>query len=107
MLFTFVLLLSFFMMIMPLTAVADGMDAPACVQIVLALECSFLECDEQFMATLKPVGSNPAHSKGQINAGCCAIVVLIKQHTLYVANVGDCRAVLVCERPVSGTCYLL
>ncbi|CAM9906327.1 unnamed protein product, partial [Choristocarpus tenellus] len=50
---------------------------------------SFLECDRSFIAQL-----DPKKNKGYINAGCCVVVALLIRSKLYVAHVGDCRAVL-------------
>ena len=78
-------------------------------QIATALELAFWECDQQFMAMLlRPVPqgtgvSNPI-VRGRINAGCCALAAVVKGEDLYVANVGDCRAVLACKRTLVGAC---
>lgn len=50
---------------------------------------AFALCDERFIAQL-----NPKKNRGYINAGCCVVLALLIRHKLYLAHVGDCRAVL-------------
>lgn len=66
-----------------------------CTQIVAALKFAFVECDESFLGSLSCAVPNSTHSlRGIINAGCCALVAVVKNGVVYVANAGDCRAVL-------------
>lgn len=53
------------------------------------LKEAFAHCDEQFIAQL-----DPKKNRGYINAGCCVVLALMIRSRLFVAHVGDCRAVL-------------
>lgn len=58
------------------------------------LKQAFLLCDEDFLATLDH-NVTLDEAKGWWNAGSCAVLAVIRGTTLFIAHVGDCRAVLV------------
>lgn len=69
------------------------------LQLERALKRAFIEFDEEFaqmIAAEKEIHGieRLIHTRGVINAGCCAIVAVVKDGILSVANAGDCRAVL-------------
>ncbi|RLN93801.1 hypothetical protein BBJ28_00001231 [Nothophytophthora sp. Chile5] len=55
---------------------------------------AFARCDEELKQSLMALSPEIRMSKGYCNAGSCAVVALFVNTTLYVANVGDCAAVL-------------
>lgn len=65
---------------------AKGVDDEAVRRL---LKEAFSSCDERFIAQL-----DPKKNRGYINAGCCVVLALLIRSRLFVAHVGDCRAVL-------------
>jgi serine/threonine protein phosphatase PrpC len=59
-----------------------------------ALTQSFLACDGMLKSFLESLPLETRLSKGYCNAGSCAVVALIVRSMLYIANVGDCGAVI-------------
>lgn len=65
---------------------AKGVDDEAVRRL---LSDAFSSCDQRFIAQL-----DPKKNRGYINAGCCVVLALLIRSRLFVAHVGDCRAVL-------------
>lgn len=68
------------------------------------LKQSFASCDEELKQSLLALEPETQLSKGYCNAGSCAVVALFVNSILYVANVGDCVAVIGKTHPESGSC---
>lgn len=64
------------------------------MQVKSAVTKAFLSCDIDLKNSLLALSPELRLSKGYCNAGSCAVVTLFVGSTLYVANVGDCAAVL-------------
>ncbi|ETV94322.1 hypothetical protein, variant [Aphanomyces invadans] len=71
-------------------------SSPLLVQDILRQ--SFLTCDQQLKDKLTAYGPTVKASRGYCNTGSCAVTVVFDGDKLYVANVGDCQAVLGLER---------
>jgi pyruvate dehydrogenase phosphatase len=55
---------------------------------------AFVNCDQDLKQSLLALSPDVRMSKGHCNAGSCAVVALFVGSTLFVANVGDCAAVV-------------
>lgn len=55
---------------------------------------AFVNCDQDLRQSLLALSPDVRMSKGYCNAGSCAVVALFVGPTLFVANVGDCAAVV-------------
>ncbi|EWM26894.1 protein phosphatase [Nannochloropsis gaditana] len=62
-------------------------------KVKTALNDAFLAVDRAFLTSLS-ANLTPEQAKGYWNAGSCAVLALVVGRMLYVAHVGDCRAVL-------------
>ncbi|KAG9400107.1 hypothetical protein AC1031_011017 [Aphanomyces cochlioides] len=74
------------------------------------LRQSFLDCDQMLKDKLTAYGPTVMASRGYCNTGSCAVVALFHGNRLYVANVGDCQAVLgheIAKTPMHGLNYIL
>ncbi|KDO27870.1 hypothetical protein SPRG_07142 [Saprolegnia parasitica CBS 223.65] len=69
-------------------------DAPAPPPLTAALKSAFLQCDDLLKEKLRSYGATIASSKGFCNTGSCAVTALFRGDTVFIANVGDCQAVL-------------
>eukprot|EP01029_Cantina_marsupialis_P026658 TRINITY_DN721_c2_g1_i1.p1 TRINITY_DN721_c2_g1~~TRINITY_DN721_c2_g1_i1.p1 ORF type:complete len:699 (-),score=208.56 TRINITY_DN721_c2_g1_i1:150-2246(-) len=69
----------------------DNISQPSTKEIGDILKESFTSCDLKFMATIPSAKKRTA---GFANAGCCALVTVLRGRELVTANVGDCRAIL-------------
>ncbi|CAI5714413.1 unnamed protein product [Hyaloperonospora brassicae] len=58
------------------------------------VESAFARADEELKQSLLALAPDIRLSKGYCNAGSCAVIALFVHKALYVANVGDCAAVL-------------
>ncbi|KAL4167299.1 hypothetical protein KRP22_012785 [Phytophthora ramorum] len=63
-------------------------------EIATIVKSAFARCDEQLKQSLMVLPPSVRMSKGYCNAGSCAVIALFINSVLYVANVGDCAAVL-------------
>ena len=61
-----------------------------------ALEECFREMDDEIRRSL---------STYEITGGCTCLVVLVLMGKVYVANAGDCRAILVRKKKQGGFCF--
>ncbi|KAF1323137.1 Protein phosphatase, partial [Globisporangium splendens] len=68
------------------------------------LKQSFAACDEELKQSLLSLEPETRLLKGYCNTGSCAVVALFVSSVLYVANVGDCVAVIGKRDPESGEC---
>jgi serine/threonine protein phosphatase PrpC len=68
------------------------------------LKQSFAACDEELRQSLLSLEPETQLLKGYCNTGSCAVVALFVSSVLYVANVGDCVAVIGKRDPESGKC---
>ncbi|KAL3658818.1 hypothetical protein V7S43_016186 [Phytophthora oleae] len=55
---------------------------------------AFARSDEELKQSLLALPEKTRMSKGYCNAGSCAVIALFVNSVLYIANVGDCAAVL-------------
>ncbi|KAF4135275.1 Protein phosphatase 2C [Phytophthora infestans] len=55
---------------------------------------AFARSDEELKQSLLALPEKTRMSKGYCNAGACAVIALFINSVLYIANVGDCAAVL-------------
>ncbi|RHY83837.1 hypothetical protein DYB37_012042 [Aphanomyces astaci] len=62
------------------------------------LRQSYLECDQLLKDKLTAYGPTVKASRGYCNTGSCAVTAVFDGDRLYIANVGDCQAVLGLER---------
>ncbi|RLN92513.1 hypothetical protein BBJ28_00011330 [Nothophytophthora sp. Chile5] len=63
-------------------------------EVTEIMKNAFARCDEELKQSLMALSPEIRMSKGYCNAGSCAVVALFINTALYVANVGDCAAVL-------------
>ncbi|CAI5710287.1 hypothetical protein KXD40_005069 [Peronospora effusa] len=63
-------------------------------EVCAIVKSAFHRSDEELKQSLLALPSNMYMSKGYCNAGSCAVIALFINAVLYVANVGDCAAVL-------------
>lgn len=70
-----------------------------------ALAAAFLDADRFFLSesvVLHLINGGQRQSLERCFSGACALVALIDRDTLYIANAGDCRAVMGVEVKVEG-----
>ena len=70
-----------------------------------ALAAAFLDADRFFLSesvVLHLINGGQRQSLERCFSGACALVALIDRDTLYIANAGDCRAVIGVEVTVDG-----
>ncbi|ETP52482.1 hypothetical protein, variant 2 [Phytophthora nicotianae P10297] len=58
------------------------------------VKSAFARSDEELKQSLLSLPEKTRMSKGYCNAGACAVIALFINSVLYIANVGDCAAVL-------------
>lgn len=63
-------------------------------QIIATMNEAFVNCDQDLKQSLIALSPDVRMSKGYCNAGSCAVVALFIGATLFVANVGDCAAIV-------------
>ncbi|GMF19692.1 unnamed protein product [Phytophthora fragariaefolia] len=63
-------------------------------EVSAIVKSAFSHCDEELKQSLLALPEKVRMSKGYCNAGSCAVIVLFINSVLYIANVGDCAAVL-------------
>ncbi|KAE9357020.1 hypothetical protein PF008_g3361 [Phytophthora fragariae] len=63
-------------------------------EVSAIVKSAFSRCDEELKQSLLALPPNVRMSKGYCNAGSCAVIALFINSVLYIANVGDCAAVL-------------
>ncbi|GMF19939.1 unnamed protein product [Phytophthora lilii] len=63
-------------------------------EVSAIVKSAFSRSDEELKQSLLALPSKVRMSKGYCNAGSCAVIALFINSVLYVANVGDCAAVL-------------
>ncbi|OQR91073.1 phosphatase 2C [Thraustotheca clavata] len=78
----------------PLKRKRDALVLTSSSSIPTALQKAYLECDELLRNKLKGYGPTISASKGFCNTGSCAVTALFHGNEVYIANVGDCQAIL-------------
>ncbi|KAG6960022.1 hypothetical protein JG688_00009812 [Phytophthora aleatoria] len=63
-------------------------------EVSAIVKSAFARSDEELKQSLLALPENTRMSKGYCNAGACAVIALFINSVLYIANVGDCAAVL-------------
>jgi serine/threonine protein phosphatase PrpC len=63
-------------------------------EVSAIVKSAFSRTDEELKQSLLVLPPNVRMSKGYCNAGSCAVLALFIDSVLYIANVGDCAAVL-------------
>ncbi|KAG3089172.1 hypothetical protein PI125_g18115 [Phytophthora idaei] len=63
-------------------------------EVSAIVKSAFARSDEELKQSFLALPENTRMSKGYCNAGACAVIALFINSVLYIANVGDCAAVL-------------